>query len=44
MKIWSTGLDPTDVYSTNYPGELQISLEDYFMGPNISYSLKDHKG
>jgi hypothetical protein len=44
MTIFPTGLDPTDVYSINYPNPLEISLEPYYLGPNLQYNILNHKG
>lgn len=44
MTIFPTGLDPTDVYSVNYPNPLEISLDPYYIGPNINYAILNHKG
>lgn len=44
MTIFPTGLDPTDVYSVNYPNPLEIPLSNYYIGPNIQYSVLNHKG
>ena len=42
--IFPTGLDPTDVYSVNYPNPLEIPLENYYLGPNLQYSILNPKG
>jgi hypothetical protein len=44
MTIFPTGLDPTDVYSVNYPNPLEIPLSNYYIGPDIKYSVLNHKG
>lgn len=44
MTIFPTGLDPTDVYSVNYPNPLEIPLAPYYFGPNIDYTVLNHKG
>jgi len=44
MTIFPTGLDPTSVYSVNYPNPLEIPLDPYYMGPDMHYSLLNHKG
>lgn len=44
MTIFPTGLDPTDVYSVNYPNPLEIPLDLYYFGPNLQYSVLNHKG
>jgi len=44
MTIYPTGLDPTDVYSVNFPSLLHIPLESYYLGPNINYQILNHKG
>lgn len=40
-KIYETGFEMNKLFSTNYPGSLQIPLDYRFMGPNITYSV-DH--
>ena len=42
--IFPTGLDPTDVYSINFPNPLEIPLNPYYFGPNIEYAVLNHKG
>ncbi len=44
MTIFPTGLDPTDVYSINYPNPLEIPLSPYYVGPNLQYTVLNHKG
>lgn len=39
MTIFPTLLDPTDVYSSNYPGQVRIFMDEYFMGPNQNYNV-----
>jgi hypothetical protein len=43
LTIFPTGLDPTDVYSVNYPNPLEIPLDNYYVGPNLQYSVLNHK-
>lgn len=39
MTIYKEGYDTTANYSINFPGELNVNLDRYVMGPNITYSL-----
>ena len=44
MTIFPTGIDPTDVYSVNYPSILEVPLEYYYIGPNLQYEVEDSEG
>lgn len=38
MSLWPTGKTPYETMYINYPGQLEISLDAYALGPNITYS------
>lgn len=44
MTLFPSGMTPTSVYSVNYPKPLTIPLNEYVIGPNIEYQLKNKKG
>jgi hypothetical protein len=39
MTIWKTGITVPEAYYMNYPGRLEIFLQDYVVGPNITFSV-----
>ena len=40
--LWETGFHPSSVYYANYPGGLEINLNMYVIGPNITYGVEEH--
>lgn len=40
MTIWPSGLTPPETYYMNYPGRVNIFLEQYAIGPNITYTVQ----
>jgi hypothetical protein len=43
MTIWPTGITVPEAYYLNYPGRLEIFLQDYVIGPNITFSVMETK-
>ena len=41
MTIWPSGIPVTDTYYLNYPGELNVFLDYYVIGPNITFSVME---
>lgn len=41
MTIWPTKIALSDTYYTNYPGRLEIFLDRYVIGPNITYNVEE---
>jgi hypothetical protein len=39
MTIWPSGITVPDTYYVNHPGRLEVFLQDYVIGPNITFSV-----
>ena len=43
FSIWETGIEPPKSLAFNYPGKLEIPLDNYALGPLIDYDIKNQK-
>lgn len=39
--MWPIGAAPASHYNANYPGKVVIPLQEYVLGPNITYRITE---
>lgn len=39
--MWATGILPPAYYNANYPGKVVVPLQEYALGPNITYRVTE---